>query len=389
MAKPGDVIEVPQLNLRFEFRETAETTGGEYTEVDVIGHPRGFIRRCTCTRGRPRSTTVIEGVAGGQAARQGARAARRRLDHDPARHAALPARRERRPGARPDPRSRRPTTSRPSSSASGRWSTAGRLPEARATAVPASCATSAGSPRSLDTEYTFVDEWDVAAPAEDVFDVLADGTTYPRVVEAGLHRRQDRGRVHAPALQGPPALPPAHAHADRRGRAPAPARGRDRRRPARHRHLDPHPDRRRRHRTSASTGACTPTAALLQAAHAGPAPRPALEPRLGDRPRDRRPRALRQTPRYGRRLSADTGDEGARARGITPRTHAYEHDPKHESYGLEAAERLGLDPATVFKTLVADVDGKLTVAIVPVAAPARPQGARGGRRGQEGARWPT
>ena len=46
--------------------------------------------------------------------------------------------------------------------------------------------------------------------------------------------------------------------------------------------------------------------------------------------------------------------------------HAYAHDPKHPSYGLEAAERLGLDPATVFKTLVADVDGRLTVAIVPV-----------------------
>ena len=47
-------------------------------------------------------------------------------------------------------------------------------------------------------------------------------------------------------------------------------------------------------------------------------------------------------------------------------THAYEHDPKHESFGLEAAERLGLDPAVVFKTLVASVDGQLTVAIVPV-----------------------
>ena len=47
-------------------------------------------------------------------------------------------------------------------------------------------------------------------------------------------------------------------------------------------------------------------------------------------------------------------------------THAYAHDPKHESYGLEAAEALGLNAATVFKTLVADVDGKLTVAIVPV-----------------------
>ena len=44
----------------------------------------------------------------------------------------------------------------------------------------------------------------------------------------------------------------------------------------------------------------------------------------------------------------------------------YKHDPKHESYGLEAAERLDLDPATVFKTLVARVDATLVVAIVPV-----------------------
>jgi Cys-tRNA(Pro)/Cys-tRNA(Cys) deacylase len=46
--------------------------------------------------------------------------------------------------------------------------------------------------------------------------------------------------------------------------------------------------------------------------------------------------------------------------------HTYKHDPKHESYGLEAAERLDLDPATVFKTLVAQIDAKLVVAIVPV-----------------------
>jgi Cys-tRNA(Pro)/Cys-tRNA(Cys) deacylase len=51
---------------------------------------------------------------------------------------------------------------------------------------------------------------------------------------------------------------------------------------------------------------------------------------------------------------------------VPVRTHSYAHDPKHASYGLEAAEALNLDPATVFKTLVADVDGQLTVAIVPV-----------------------
>ncbi|MFD9895609.1 Cys-tRNA(Pro) deacylase [Amycolatopsis sp. NPDC059027] len=46
--------------------------------------------------------------------------------------------------------------------------------------------------------------------------------------------------------------------------------------------------------------------------------------------------------------------------------HSYDHDPRHESFGSEAADALGLDPARVFKTLVADVDGKLTVGVVPV-----------------------
>ncbi|MEU7478990.1 Cys-tRNA(Pro) deacylase [Lentzea sp. NPDC042327] len=46
--------------------------------------------------------------------------------------------------------------------------------------------------------------------------------------------------------------------------------------------------------------------------------------------------------------------------------HSYEHDPRHESYGLEAAEALGLVPGRVLKTLVAEVDGKLAVGVVPV-----------------------
>ncbi len=46
---------------------------------------------------------------------------------------------------------------------------------------------------------------------------------------------------------------------------------------------------------------------------------------------------------------------------------AYEHDPSAESYGLEAAELLALDPAAVFKTLMIDVAGiGLAVAVVPV-----------------------
>lgn len=54
--------------------------------------------------------------------------------------------------------------------------------------------------------------------------------------------------------------------------------------------------------------------------------------------------------------------------GIAFTAHVYSHDPRAAAYGLEAAEKLGLDPARVFKTLLADVDGVgLVVAIVPVA----------------------
>lgn len=57
----------------------------------------------------------------------------------------------------------------------------------------------------------------------------------------------------------------------------------------------------------------------------------------------------------------------AQRAGIAHRVHAYEHDPAHPSFGEEAAAALSVDPARVFKTLVATVDGALTVAVVPVA----------------------
>jgi Cys-tRNA(Pro)/Cys-tRNA(Cys) deacylase len=53
--------------------------------------------------------------------------------------------------------------------------------------------------------------------------------------------------------------------------------------------------------------------------------------------------------------------------GIEFRLHEYAHDPRAESYGLEAADALGLDPARVFKTLMATVDGRLATAVVPVS----------------------
>lgn len=54
--------------------------------------------------------------------------------------------------------------------------------------------------------------------------------------------------------------------------------------------------------------------------------------------------------------------------GIEFNVHEYAHDPDAESYGLEAAEKLGVEPGRVFKTLVVQLDdGRLAVGIVPVA----------------------
>ncbi len=55
------------------------------------------------------------------------------------------------------------------------------------------------------------------------------------------------------------------------------------------------------------------------------------------------------------------------AAGVPFTVHAYEHDPAAASYGGEAAQALGVGPERVFKTLVAEVDGALTVGVVPVA----------------------
>lgn len=52
--------------------------------------------------------------------------------------------------------------------------------------------------------------------------------------------------------------------------------------------------------------------------------------------------------------------------GVAYEIRAYEHDPRASSYGLEAAEALGVEPGRVFKTLLVDTDRGLGVTIVPV-----------------------
>ncbi|MGS0826724.1 Cys-tRNA(Pro) deacylase [Shewanella sp. 0m-8] len=53
---------------------------------------------------------------------------------------------------------------------------------------------------------------------------------------------------------------------------------------------------------------------------------------------------------------------------IAHQVHEYQHDPACHAYGLEAAEKIGVSPELVFKTLVVKLDAKqLAVAIIPVA----------------------
>jgi Cys-tRNA(Pro)/Cys-tRNA(Cys) deacylase len=53
--------------------------------------------------------------------------------------------------------------------------------------------------------------------------------------------------------------------------------------------------------------------------------------------------------------------------GVAHVVHPYAHDPASRSFGEEAASALGVPTARVFKTLLADVDARLVVAVVPVS----------------------
>ena len=54
---------------------------------------------------------------------------------------------------------------------------------------------------------------------------------------------------------------------------------------------------------------------------------------------------------------------------ITHKVHEYSHDESSESYGLEAAEKMGVAEDRVFKTLVVALDNNdLVVGILPVSS---------------------
>ena len=59
----------------------------------------------------------------------------------------------------------------------------------------------------------------------------------------------------------------------------------------------------------------------------------------------------------------------AKKKKIAYKVHQYTHDPAHDSYGKEAAEKLDIAEERIYKTLVVQLDrGSLTVAVIPVSS---------------------
>jgi quercetin dioxygenase-like cupin family protein/uncharacterized protein YndB with AHSA1/START domain len=176
MAKPGDVVDVPQIGLRFEFRATAGSTDGAYSEVDVIGRPKGFIKGPHVHPGQVETHTVIEGS-------MRVRMNGRTHILNPGDSITIP----------PDTRH----TQLPHGAGTGRirvrlepsndiddfLTRLGQMeyrlgwPKAR---DGIRLVRDFPLLKLVDTQYTFVDEWDVKCDPETVFDVLADGHTYPK-----------------------------------------------------------------------------------------------------------------------------------------------------------------------------------------------------------------
>jgi quercetin dioxygenase-like cupin family protein/uncharacterized protein YndB with AHSA1/START domain len=176
MVKPGDVIEVPDLNLRFEFRETAESTGGAYSEFDVVGNPRGVVTALHTHKGQTETHTVIEGTL-----RVKLRGQVHVLHAGDTLTIPPDAAHWQRSGSDKPGRVRIRLT--PSNDIDRFLERLGQMKYRAGYPVlrdGVRFIREFGAPVLIDTEYTFVDEWHVDAPPEDVFDVLADGTTYPQ-----------------------------------------------------------------------------------------------------------------------------------------------------------------------------------------------------------------
>jgi mannose-6-phosphate isomerase-like protein (cupin superfamily)/uncharacterized protein YndB with AHSA1/START domain len=196
MVKPGDVLEAAALGVRMEIRRTAAETGGELVEFDVVGRARGFLTQPHVHPHQVERHEVIEGsmrlvidgrervLGPGEAMDVPAGTSHRQLA------GAAGGGRVRvqlRPAGRTEA-----FLERLAELEVNRWG----FPKPRAGAALVTDFGDVGHParpalavqrrlagailRATSREYLFVDEWDVAAPREDVFAALADARTYPQ-----------------------------------------------------------------------------------------------------------------------------------------------------------------------------------------------------------------
>jgi uncharacterized protein YndB with AHSA1/START domain/quercetin dioxygenase-like cupin family protein len=199
------VLQIPALGLRIELRKTAEDTGGELLEVDIIGRPRGFINQehvHTAQTERHevvggRMNLVLDGVdhllGPGDRMEVPAGTPHRQL---PVGEGEGHIRVQLRPAGRTQAflerlaelsatgQINRLGLPRPVAAAElirdfGDEGRASRPPAAVQQAMARTILAVRDRAQGAGRAYVFVDEWDVAAPAEAVFDAISDARSYP------------------------------------------------------------------------------------------------------------------------------------------------------------------------------------------------------------------
>jgi uncharacterized protein YndB with AHSA1/START domain/quercetin dioxygenase-like cupin family protein len=203
MAKAGDVLEMEQLGCRVQLVRTAEETNGELVEFDVLGRPRGFLIQPHIHTNLVEHYEVLGGkfklvvdgdervLGPGETAQTPAGVAHRQMPGDDGSEGSV------RVQVRPAGSTQAFLERVSEMCVAGQFNRFG-FPKPVAAAnlvtefgdeghaaqpplrVQKALAKAILGVANLSRPYVFVDEWDVAAPQQAVFDAIADARTYPQ-----------------------------------------------------------------------------------------------------------------------------------------------------------------------------------------------------------------